>query len=55
MVSNVMLLHVHLKLVKIFGCTYNTAFVGITVIALGDFVQLPLVKARCLYAEYKKS
>ena len=55
MVSNVMLLHVHLKLVKIFGCTYNTAFAGITVIAVGDFMQLPPVKARCVYAEYKKS
>ena len=50
-----MLLHVHLKLVEIFGCTYNTAFAGITVIAVGDFMQLPPVKARCVYAEYKKS
>ena len=55
MISNVMLLHVHLKLVEIFGCTYNTAFAGITVIAVGDFMQLPPVKARCVYAEYKKS
>ena len=50
-----MLLHIHLKLVKIFSCTFNTTFVGITVIAVGDFMQLPPVKARCVYAEYKKS
>ena len=55
MVSNVMLLHIHLKFVKIFSFTFNTAFAGITVIAVGDFMQLPPVKARCLYAEYKKS
>ena len=55
MVSNVMLFHIHLKLVKIFSCTFNTAFAGITVIVVGDFMQLPPVKARCLYAEYKKS
>ena len=36
MVSNALLL---LRLVEIFDCTNNTPFAGITIIAVGDFMQ----------------
>ena len=55
MVFHVPLLHVYLKLVKIFGCTNNTPFADITVTAVGDFMQLPSVKARPVYIEYENS
>ena len=53
MVSNLTLLYIHLRLVEIFGCSDNVPFAGITVIAVGDFYQLPPVQQRTVYAEYK--
>ena len=42
LVSNLQLLYIHLRLVEIFGCSENRfPFAGITVIAVGDFYQLP--------------
>ena len=55
MVSNALLLHVYLRLVEIFGCTDNTPFTGVTVIAAGHFMQLSPVKARPVYVEFKNS
>ena len=55
MASNVLLLHVHLRLVEIFGCVNNTPFAGITVIAVRELMHLVPVKARPVYAEYKNS
>ena len=52
MVSNLQLLYIHLRLVEIFGCSDNIPFAGITVIAVGDFYQLPPVQQRTVYAEY---
>ena len=54
-VSHVLLLHVCLRLVEIFGCTNDTPFTGRTIFAAGDFMQLPQVKARPVYDEYKNS
>ena len=45
MVSNDLLLHIHLRLTEIFASKGNFSFAGITVIAVGDFLQLPSVKA----------
>ena len=53
MVSNLQLLYIHLRLVEIFGVSDNVPFAGITVIAVGDFYQLPPVQQRTVYAEYK--
>ena len=50
MVSNLTLLYIHLRLVEIFGCSDNVPFAGITVIAVGDFYQLPPVQQRPVYA-----
>ena len=53
MVSNLQLLYIHLRLVEIFGVSDNVPFAGITVIAVGDFYQLPPVQQRTVYAEYR--
>ncbi|XP_057299096.1 uncharacterized protein LOC130629775 [Hydractinia symbiolongicarpus] len=53
MVSNKLLLHIHQRLSEIFGCADDIPFAGISVIACGDFYQLPPIQARPVYAEYK--
>ena len=53
MVSNIQLFHIHLRLIEIFGCADEIPFAGLTVIAVGDFYQLPPVQQRPVYAEYK--
>ena len=53
MVSNDWLLHVHCRLVEIFGYRTDITFTEITTIAIGDFLQLPPVRARAVHAEYK--
>ena len=55
MVFNDLFSHIHLRLVEVFACSNNTPFAGITVIAVGDFLQLRSVRARPAYAEYNKS
>ncbi|XP_057305364.1 uncharacterized protein LOC130642292 [Hydractinia symbiolongicarpus] len=55
MVSNKLLLHIHQRLTEIFGCADDIPFAGISVIACGDFYQLPPIQARPVYAEYKNS
>ena len=40
---------------EIFASEGNFPFVGVTVIAAGDFLQLPAVRARPIYAEYKNT
>ena len=55
MVSNDLLLHIHLRLTEIFASKGNFPFAGFTVIAVGDFLQLPPVRARPIYAEYKNT
>ena len=53
MVSNDLLFHVHLRLTEIFGKVNDEPFAGKTVIAVGDFFQLPPVGGRPVYADYK--
>ena len=44
MVSNDLLLHIHFRLTEIFASKGNFPFAGITVFAVGDFLQLPPVE-----------
>ena len=53
MVSNLQLLHIHLRLIEVFGCNDTIPFAGLTIIAVGDFYQLPPVQQRTVYADYK--
>ena len=55
MVSNDLLLHIHLQLTEIFTSKGNFPFAQITVTAVGDFLQLPPVRARPVHAEYKNT
>ena len=51
MVSNKLLLNVHQRLVKIFGCSPDILFAGISVIPCRDFYQLPSIQQRPVYAK----
>ena len=53
MVSNLLLLYIHQRLVEVFRCSQDKAFAGISVIGFGDFYQLPPIQQRTIYAEYK--
>ena len=48
-------LHIHLGLIEIFASKGNLPIAGIIVIAVGYFLQLPPVRARPIYAEYKNT
>ena len=52
MVSNKLLLNVHQRLVEIFGCSPDIPFAAISVIACGDFYQLPPIQQRPMYAKF---
>jgi len=52
MVSNKLLLFIHQRLCEIFGCTTDNLFAGISVIACGDFYQLPPIQQRPVYANF---
>ena len=52
-VSNDLLLHIHLQLTEILASKGKFLFAGITSIAVGHFLQLPPVTAIPVYAEYK--
>ena len=53
MVSNYLLLHIHQRLKEIFGTSEDIPFSGISILAFGDFYQLPPINARPVYGEYK--
>ena len=53
MVSNYMLLHIHQRLNEIFGKSEDIPFSGISILAFGDFYQLPPINTRPVYGEYK--
>ena len=55
MVSNDLLFHIHLRLLEVFSYPNNTPFAGLSIIAVGDFLQLPPVRAKPVYAEYNDS
>ena len=52
MVSNKLLLHINQRLSDIFGTTNNAPFAGISIIACGDFYQLPPIQTKPVYEEY---
>ena len=52
MVSNDLLFNIQLRLVEIFGCQGNKPFPGLTLIAIGVFFQLPLIRAKPVYMQY---
>ena len=43
MVSNDLLFHIHPRLLETFGPPNNTPFAGVSIIVVGDFLQLPPV------------
>ena len=45
------LFHIHLQLLGIFGCPNDTPFAGLSINAVGDFLQLPPVRRKPVYAE----
>ena len=51
MVSIDLLFHIHLRLLGIFDCPNDTPFAGLSINAVGDFLQLPPVRRKPVYAE----
>ena len=41
MVFNDLLFHIHLRLLEIFGCPNSTPFAGLSIIVVGNLIQLP--------------
>jgi hypothetical protein len=53
MVGNIILLHVHQRLKDIFGVSSIDLFAGISIIAVGDLYQLPPIKKKAIFDDYK--
>ena len=53
MVSNILLLYIHQRLVMMLGCSRDIPFAGISIIVFGDIYQLPPIQQGTIYAEYK--
>ena len=53
MVGNTTLLHVHQRLKEIFGTPSSLLFAGISIIVVGDLCQLPPIRKRFIFDEYK--
>lgn len=53
MVSNNLILHIHQQLTEIFGCSADVPFAGISIIACGDFYQVPPIEAKPIFADYR--
>ena len=47
--------HIHRRLLEICGCPNDTPFAGLSIIAVGDFLQLPPVQVKPVYTEYNDS
>ena len=52
MVSSMLLLYIHQRLIGIFGCSPDKLFAAITIILVGDLYQLPPIQQRPIFAEY---
>ena len=55
MVLNELLFYLHLPLNEIFSSVNNDPFAGLTVVVVGDLLQLPLVGGHPVYASYKNN
>lgn len=53
MVSNITLIHIHQRLKEIFGSFSSQLFAGISVITVGDLYQLPPIKRKPVFEDYK--
>ena len=53
MVSNMGLLHIHQRLKEIFATPSSEVFAGISILALGDFYQLPPIQSATVFSNYK--
>ena len=53
MVGNITLLHIHQRLTEIFGVSTTDLFAGIAIIAVGDLYQLPPIKKKAIFDDYK--
>ena len=53
MVGNITLLHVHQRLKDIFGVSSIDLFACISIIAVGDLYQLPPIKKKAIFDDYK--
>ena len=52
MVGNTTLLHIHQRLKEIFGTT-SSLFAGITIIVVGELYQLPPIRKKNVFDNYK--
>ena len=53
MVGNTTLLHIHQRLKEIFDCSSTKLFAGISIIAVGDLYQLPPIKKKAIFDNFK--
>lgn len=53
MVSNITLVHIHQRLNNIFGFSSSQLFAGISTIAVGDLYQLPPIKRKPVFTDFK--
>jgi hypothetical protein len=53
MVSNMGLLHIHQRLKEIFCTPSSEIFAGISILAVGDFYQLPPIRSATAFSNYK--
>ncbi len=53
MVSNLGLLHIHQRLKEIFATPSSELFAGISILAVGDFFQLPPIRSATVFSNYK--
>ena len=53
MVANTTLLHIHQRLKEIFDTSNAHLFAGISIVAIGDMYQLPPIRRKPVFANYK--
>ena len=53
MIGNTTLLHIHQRLKEIFGSSSAKLFAGISIIAVGDLYQLPPIKKKAVFDNFK--
>ena len=55
MVSNTLLLHIHQRLKEILSISNNQLFAGLSIITVGDLYQLPPIRRKFVFEEYKNN